>query len=366
MNSLATQWSSLRRTVWENRGHLQLALRVTIAALLSFVLAQTLHVPLPLWTVLTAVILTQVSFGRSVKATADYVVGTLCGAVFGGAVAVLVPHSNDIAMAGALVATVAPLALLAAINPIFGTATFTGVLVLLVPGLAHVGPIESAVFRMIEVAVGGASALAVSLLVLPARAHVLAIEAAARMLDLMAKDLPVLLSALTQACDAAEINRIQDGLGEALARADALAAETSHERMSFLAAESNLGPLMRTLRRLRHDLVMIGRAAAVPLPEASQARFGSLLAQVAETTADFLRRSAEALVARRAAVPLDAVDAAVDRYADAFALARNEGLTLDLPVDTAERIFTLGFALDQLRKNCRDLERCVTEAARWR
>jgi hypothetical protein len=29
-----------------------------------------------------------------------------------------------------------------------------------------------------------------------------------------------------------------------------------------------------------------------------------------------------------------------------------------------ERIFALGFALEQLRRNFRDLERCVREAAR--
>jgi len=45
---------------------------VTIAALLSLVLSHLLNVPLPLWTVLTAVILTQVSFGKSLKVTMDY------------------------------------------------------------------------------------------------------------------------------------------------------------------------------------------------------------------------------------------------------------------------------------------------------
>jgi hypothetical protein len=41
-------------------------------------------------------------------------------------------------------------------------------------------------------------------------------------------------------------------------------------------------------------------------------------------------------------------------------------ITLGLPVDTVERIFALGFALEQLRQNFRDLERCVMEATRWR
>jgi hypothetical protein len=82
---------------------------------------------------------------RSLKATIDYLLGTLGGAIYAGTVAALIPHPTQIARAGVLAIAVAPLALLAAINSTFGAATFTGVLVLLVPGIAHVGPVESAI-----------------------------------------------------------------------------------------------------------------------------------------------------------------------------------------------------------------------------
>jgi hypothetical protein len=157
---------------------------------------------------------------------------------------------------------------------------------------------------------------------------------------------------------------MQDSIGKAFARLDAIAAEAGHERLGFLAAVPDPGPLLRTLLRLRHDLVMIGRAAAVPLPETFQARLGPPLARIAETAANYLRRSGEALAARRDPSALDAAEAALDGYADAFAAIRREGLTLGLPVDTAERIFALGFALEQVRHNLRDLERCVRETAR--
>jgi uncharacterized membrane protein YccC len=366
MNRIVTEWRSFRTQVLEHRGQLALSLRVTIAALLSFVLSLFLHVPLPLWTVLTAVLLTQVSFGRSLKATIDYLTGTLSGAVYAGAVAALVPHTNEIALAGVLALVVAPLALLGAINPSFSAATFTGVLVVLVPGIAHVGPVESAVDRVLEVAVGGITALAVSFLVLPTRAYSLTLEAAGEMLDLAARSLPELFTGFVQTRDATAIGRIQDSLGQAFARLDAIAAEARHERIGFLTAEPDPGRPLRTLLRLRHDLIMIGRAATVPLPQTFQARLGPLLARVAETAATYLRRSGEALVARRDPPPLNEAEVALDGYAEAFAAIRREGLTLGLPLDTVERIFTLGFALEQLHQNLRDLQRCVSEAARRR
>ena len=364
MSRIATEWESLRAQILKYRAQLSLTLRVTIAALLSFMLSHLLHLPLPLWTVLTAIMLTQVSFGRSLKATIDYLAGTLGGAVYAGAIAALVPHTNEIALAGVLAIAVAPLALLGAINPTFSVATFTGALVLLVPGITHAGPVESAFYRVVEVAVGGICALAVSLLVLPARAYSLAIEAAAQMLDLAARSLPELFAGFVQTRDAAAMGSMQDSIGQALARLDAIAAEAGHERLSFLATAPDPGPLLRTLLRLRHDLVMIGRAAAVPLPQTFQPRLGPPLARVAETAADYLRRSGEVLAARGDPSALDAAEAALDGFADAFAAIRREGLTLGLPVDTAERIFALGFALEQMRHDLRDLEGCVREAAR--
>jgi uncharacterized membrane protein YccC len=362
----AIEWRSLHTHFLEWRVQLAFSLRVTVAAVLSLVLSLLLNVPLPLWTVLTAVILTQANFGRSVKTTIDYLIGTLGGAVYAGAVATLVPHSNEIALAGVLALAVAPLALLGALNPAFGAATFTGVLVLLIPGFAHVGPVESAIYRVLEVAIGAIAALAVSLVVLPTRAHSLAIENAAQVLDLMARSLRELLPAFMKPLDVSAIGRIQDSIGQAYARLDAIAADARHERIGFLTTEPDQGPLLRTLLRLRHDLVMIGRAVAEPFPQSFQAHLGTSITHVAGTAADYLAQSGDALTARREAPPLEAAGTALDGYAEAFAAVRRQGLTQGLPVDTAERIFTLGFTLEQMHNDFRDLNRCVREVARGR
>jgi hypothetical protein len=42
---------------------------------------------------------------------------------------------------------------------------------------------------------------------------------------------------------------------------------------------------------------------------------------------------------------------------------RSEGLTIPLSSEEVERIFAFGFALEQLRNNLADLERCVRENA---
>ena len=77
---------------------LALSIRVTISALVRLRSRNSCSFPSPLWAVLTAVIVTQMSIGRSLKATVDYLVGTIGGAIYGGAIGVLVPHSSEIAL----------------------------------------------------------------------------------------------------------------------------------------------------------------------------------------------------------------------------------------------------------------------------
>lgn len=358
--------SSVLVRLREHREQLALSLRVTVAAVLSFLLSRALHIPLPLWTVLTAVILTQATFGSSLKATLDYLASTLCGSIYAGTISVLIPHESPIAQAGVLALAVAPLALLAVFRPSFTAATFTGVLVLLVPEISHVGPIASAVYRVIEVALGALTALLVSVLVLPTRAYTLVAEAAARMLDLMAQGLSELTAAMTEARDEATIRRLQDRLGEAFAQLEPLAVHASHERIGLFGAGPDPGPLLRTILRLRHDFVILGRAAVVPLPESLRGRFGPGLERIAAVMAGTLRDMSDALVARREPPRPDSVVRSLDEFAEVFAAVRRDGLTLSLPTDAVERIFALGFAIDQMRQNLLDLDRCVRDAAKGR
>ena len=144
MTPIANAWGSLRETLLEHGAELRLCLRMTLAATLSLAVSHLLNLPLALWTVLTAVILTQMSVGRSLKATTDYLIATVGGAAYAGAVGALVPHDSEIALLGALAIAVAPAALLAATNPRFSATPFTAVMVFLAPFITHTGPIASA------------------------------------------------------------------------------------------------------------------------------------------------------------------------------------------------------------------------------
>ena len=242
-------------------------------------------------------------------------------------------------------------------------APITAIIVLLLPTITHASPIASALDRVLEVALGGVTGLVVSFLLLPSSAHRQVAEAAARTLDRMARALGELLAGLTQGLDVDALHRIQDGIGQALVRLDAVGAEAERERAARLAVGADTGPLLRTLLRLRHDLVMIGRAAISPLPEAIGTRLQSPLAHVGAAFADYLRASAAALLAAGGPPPLTAVESALDAYAAEIAALRREGLTRSLPGDAAERLFALGFAFEQMRSNFKDLERCVAEWA---
>jgi uncharacterized membrane protein YccC len=361
---LETTWRHVRALAHRYRLQLILAVRVTVAALAAFVLAQVLHLRLPLWAVLTSLIVTQMSLGRSLKVASDYLVGTFLGVAYGGALAIFIPHDSEWALLGVLALAIAPLALIASFRTNFNVLPVTAVIVLLVPAMQHVSPTVSAIDRVLEVVVGGVTGFIVSVLVFPARGHELTTDAAASMLGLIANALSDLLKEVGRAPDPQRLRRINDGIGAALTRLTAIGAEAEHERTARLTSAPDTGPLLRTLLRLRHDMVMLGRAVGCELPGPVAERLAPSMADIARATTDFLRASGAALRDLEPPPSIDAVGEAFAAYTVAFEALRREGLTRDMPSDMVERFFALGFALEQLREHLTDLHRVVGEWAR--
>src|SRR5436305_7269580 len=305
---------------------LALAVRVTVAAFGALVVALALHLMLPLWAVLTSLIVTQMSVGRSLKTTRDYLLGTVGGAIYGAAIAVLIPHSGEAGLLALLVLAIAPLAFIAAINPSLNAATVTAVIVLLVPTMHHANPLDSAIDRVLEVLVGAVCGLLASFFVLPSRAHSQLRASAARTLELIAAALAELLAGLTRGLDNDALHRIQDGIGAAVTGLNATGAEAERERNAHLSSGPDTGPLLRTILRLRHDLVMIGRAAVVPLPADLQVRLAAPLARVSETIAAYLRASAAALRSGMGAPAMWPVQTALQADGAEVGAVRSTGL----------------------------------------
>lgn len=346
------------------RAQLALGARITTSAVATLGIGHLLGTPMILWAVLTAVILTQMSVGRSIKATIDYSLGTLGGAVYAGLVSAFVPGASEIALLALLGLAIAPLALLAALSQRFSVAPATGVIVVLAPTLTHASAFHSAYDRVAEVALGGAVSLLVSHLVFPARASALTLDAAAELLEAMASTASALLSGSPRPPEAEAVRELQRRVGAGFAKLDKNEQEARHERIAFLNAATDFVPLLRALLRMRHDLVMIGRAAVTPFPEAMSARLEAPLGAVGRHAAAQLRRYAAALKAGQAPRDDAALDAAFEALAREIAALRAEGALRAMPVEQVEQIFALGFALEQWRGDIVELGRWIAERAR--
>lgn len=349
-------WNQVRDRVRAFRPQLRFCIRVIVAALFALAIANSLNLPMHgLWMVLTALVVTQVSVGGSLRASLDFIVGTLAGAVYAAVVGVLVPHATSLGQAVALTLAVGPLALAATLRPSFRVAPFSAGLVLLIGSEVGESPVMSAFARVLEVALGCAVAAAVSMLVFPERAHKLGIEAASRILRDTAGLLPAVLSAFTQGADLDGVERRQNDLGHALVALEELAAEARRERMVSFTRDVDLAPLSRTLRRLRQDLAMLISAAAEPLPGAVAESLAPPLARFGREGSKFLLGCADELSHRDAPPSLEPLDAALKACDSEIDALPRKGLTHSLTTAEVERLFVFRFALAQFFRNAGDL-----------
>lgn len=355
---------SLIAWLGRQRVALRLSFRMTIAGVIAFALGHLLGFEQVFWAVLTAIIVMQASLGGSLKATLDRFFGSLGGAAWGVGVALVVPHHTLVWLGVALAIAVALPALVAALRPSYRVAPITAAIVLLSPLASRLELVKSAIDRMLEIGLGSLIALVVAIVVLPARAHGLLAATAARTLELMVDLAAMLFSGLSTPVDQEAVQVLHDRIRLALSRCDAAADEALRERTHYLSDAPHPGPLARTLRRVRNDLVMIGRLSGEPLPEPVAQRLAPSIGRVAEEFVGFLRGSARALEARTASPSLDGMAAARAEFDATLAELRRENVLRALPDEALPRLFGLQFALEQLIHNLEDLAARVRELAR--
>jgi uncharacterized membrane protein YccC len=157
----STRWS-------RHRAKFLFGLHSTLAALLAFGISAFFALPFQgLWAVLTSVLVIHMSFGGSLRAMLQYLIGTVGGAIYAGIIVIVVPHVTALGQAAALALAIGPLSVAAAFNPSFRVAPFSSVMVLVGSGQFSEDPITSGLYRSLEVAIGGAVAVCISLLVFP-------------------------------------------------------------------------------------------------------------------------------------------------------------------------------------------------------
>src|SRR5229473_155096 len=278
-----------------------LTLRMSAAGLITFAIAHLLGLTQIYWAVLTAVIVMQASIGGSLKAMIDRFIGTIGGAGWGVVVTLALPHQSMLSTGVALAIALVPLAAVVAFRPGYRIAPVTAVIVLLAY-TNQTGVVEAALDRVLEIGLGSVVALAVALLVAPARAQDLLCAAGRDALALMADQIEMLLGSGAGPPDLAAVQGLHDRIRAAIERAAAAAAEVDRERRSYVTDAPDPDPLVRTLRRLSHDLVIIARTGI-----------------------------GAALATRSAPPDLTAVAAALASFETELAALRRDGMTRALP-----------------------------------
>ncbi len=324
---------------------------MTVASLAAYALCRLLGLSQSYPAVLTAVIVMQGSVGASLKAMLDRLVGSLGGAVWGVAVLRVLPPSSGLSLGVTFTVALIPLALLAALKPAYRAAPVTAIILLLTP-TNSVGPIAQAVQRVVEIGLGGIVAMAVALLVLPARAHDGMAEAASRAIGKMGD-----LAAILMGGNETAIQALHDDIRNALTQAEAAGDDAVRERASYLSGGPDPQSILRTLRRIRNDLAVIGRTATEPTPESTSSVMSSVAA--------ILHAIGNSIANHEPSPSLEEVDSAFARYAANVTETRRKGLTREMSDEAVGRLFGQAFALEQLHQNLKDLAERATELASY-
>ena len=151
---------------------------------------------------------------------------------------------------------------MAAYSAGFRVAPITAIIVLLSATGSTLGPFGFATDRVLEVGLGCAVGLLVSVLVVPARASRSVLETAAEVTRLLAEQLEAMAIPGDQA--QANLRALAVRTRKSLNRLETLVGEAARERRSRLTDMPDPEPLLRTLMRLRHDVVMLRRAVGEP------------------------------------------------------------------------------------------------------
>ena len=353
---------ALRAWVVTHRPHLSQAARVMVGVAVAFALYEALRLPQGYWAVFTVVIVTQGSIGGTLGAASDRMIGTLTGALVGGAAATFRPRTAH-GLGAALVLCIGVTAYAAARSTKLKVAPVTAAIMLLSQS-GGLSPELAALYRVVEIALGGVIGVLATVLILPARSHEVVVDRAAAALQRMAGLLQA-QAAAAEHSQALPSPPAHVSLRAELSAVEAAFTDAERERASRLAGHAIPPAVPRTLWRVRNDIVLVGRALQAPLPTPVAIELGPAAATFLRAEAALANRCATAL-RTMTRVPREDIAARHDAFTAHFEAMRHAGLTRALDFDAAGRVFGLAFTLESLHRDLADLADRVDEVATGR
>ena len=164
--------------------------------------------------------------------------------------------------------------------------------------------------------------------------------------------LSLLVASLTEPVAADQIVQKQDAARAALANLETIAAEAARERRNRLSDDVDPEPIARTLRRLRNDLILIGRVASESLAPQIGADLKFSLQRLSTSGTKYLRDMGDAFAHRQQPRSDNTFEADIEQT-----LSEMKSMLSD------ERLVTLRFSLQQLQSHLDDLRQRAEEFA---
>jgi uncharacterized membrane protein YccC len=338
------------------------SVRMTTASTAAFVSAYALGLPEALSAVITAIIVTQSNVGGSLRTAIERIVGSAFGAAYAIGVAFAIRPDDAVSAAAALTIALLPLSILAARFPDFRIVPITGAIVLLGNTGLQLNPLNLGAYRLVGVGLGCVVGLLVSVLVLPARASRSVLETADRIVGLLGEQLQALASG-GAACQDVLSSKASE-TRDSLVLLAALVEEATHERRARLAHVPDGQRILRTLRRLRIDVDTLRRAAREAGSDAVHDYAAAPWQDAARSGAATLRSTCRISAGEELPDDFNTLATAVRDYRAAVEEMRQAGMTDPLSTEELGRLFAIGFALDQLRRDLDDLIDVARETSR--
>lgn len=336
-------------------------MRMTVAGTAAYAAARLVGLPEGFPAAITALIVAQSNLGGSLKTAVEQIIGSVLGALLATAVALAVKPQEIHLVIVAVAITLAPLSLLVARSPGYRVAPVTALLVLVGDPSVQISPFDLAGQRMLGAGLGCCIGLLVSILVFPARANRFAVETSSRIVQLMADQLLAL--SICESAGSDNLGLRAKEIRQSLIRLSLSVEDAARERKARLSGTVDSHRMLRTLRRLRHDIDMLRRAAREGGNSAIHERALEAWRRAAESGALTLGKISRVLSGEKTIEDLRVSSDSIRDYRRTVEDMRRTEITRSLSIGELSRLFGIGFALEQFRQDLNDLIEVSQEIA---